>query len=47
MTKDVQDNLKKMGYKITELPDMGDVSAIVRDIKTGIMYGVNDPRKEF
>lgn len=47
MTKDVQENLKKMGYKITELPDMGDVSAIVRDLKTGVMYGVNDPRKEF
>ena len=47
MTKDVQDNLKRMGYKITELPDMGDVSAIVRDTQTGIMYGVNDPRKEF
>ena len=47
MTKDVQDNLKRMGYKITELPDMGDVNAILRDPKTGIIYGVNDPRKEF
>lgn len=47
MTKDVQDNLKKMGYKITELPDMGDVNAVIVDHKTGMIYGVNDPRKEF
>lgn len=47
MPKDVQNNLKKMGYKLTELPDMGDVNAIMRDPKTGIMYGVSDPRKEF
>lgn len=47
MTKDVQDHLKQRGYKITELPDMGDVNAIVRDVKTGVIYGVSDPRKEF
>ncbi|STQ85877.1 gamma-glutamyltranspeptidase [Helicobacter muridarum] len=47
LNKDTQDALKRMGYKITELPDMGDVNAIVRDIKTGIYYGVTDPRKEF
>ena len=47
MTKDVQNNLEKMGYKITELPDMGDVNAIIKDPKSGIYYGVGDPRKEF
>ena len=47
MTKDVQNNLEKMGYKITELPDMGDVNAIIKDPKNGIYYGVGDPRKEF
>lgn len=47
MTKDVQDNLKRAGYKLTELPDMGDVNAIMRDPKTRTYYGVTDPRKEF
>ncbi len=47
MSEDVKENLQKMGYKIVELPDMGDVNAILRDSKSGIYYGVNDPRKEF
>ena len=47
MSEDVKENLSKMGYTITELPDMGDVNAILRDSKSGIYYGVNDPRKEF
>lgn len=45
LSEDVKDNLKKMGYTITELPDMGDVNAIMQ--KNGVYYGVNDPRKEF
>ncbi|RDU65005.1 gamma-glutamyltransferase [Helicobacter didelphidarum] len=47
LSKDTQNILKKMGYSLTELPDMGDVNAILRDSKTGIFYGVTDPRKEF
>ncbi|RDU71541.1 gamma-glutamyltransferase, partial [Helicobacter aurati] len=46
-SKDTQNILQKMGYKIVELPDMGDVNAIIRDMKTGVYYGVPDPRKEF
>ncbi|TLE00830.1 gamma-glutamyltransferase, partial [Helicobacter muridarum] len=46
LNKDTQDALKKMGYKILLSEDMGDVNAIVRDIKTGIYYGVTDPRRK-
>ncbi len=35
-----------MGYKIVELPDMGDVNAIIRDMKTGVYYGTTDPRRK-
>ncbi|WP_411709977.1 gamma-glutamyltransferase [Helicobacter salomonis] len=47
MVKDVQENLEKMGYKIVVKPVMGDVNAIVVDQKSRVMYGAQDPRKEF
>ncbi|WP_104682807.1 gamma-glutamyltransferase [Helicobacter felis] len=47
MVKDVQENLEKMGYKIVVKPVMGDVNAIVVDQKSRLMYGAQDPRKEF
>lgn len=47
MSKDVQDALEKMGYKIVILPLMGDVNAIVVDPTTGVIYGSGDPRTEF
>ncbi|WP_120951324.1 gamma-glutamyltransferase [Helicobacter sp. L8] len=47
MPKDVQENLEKMGYKIVVKPPMGDVNAIVVDAKAHVMYGAQDPRKEF
>lgn len=43
--QDTKDNLKKMGYKLVELPDMGDVNAILID--SGVMQGAHDPRTEF
>ncbi|RDU73314.1 gamma-glutamyltransferase, partial [Helicobacter aurati] len=45
-SKDTQNILQKMGYKIVELPDMGDVNAIIRDMKTGVYYGTTDPRRK-
>ncbi|WHN18410.1 gamma-glutamyltransferase [Campylobacter jejuni] len=45
--KDVQNNLEKMGYKITKEPYMGDVNAIMIDPKTGKIVGSMDTRKEF
>lgn len=45
--KDVQNNLEKMGYKITKKPYMGDVNAIMVDPKTGKIVGSMDTRKEF
>lgn len=45
--KDVQNNLEKMGYKITEKPYMGDVNAIMIDPKTKKIVGSMDTRKEF
>lgn len=45
--KDVQNNLEKMGYKITKKPYMGDVNAIMVDPKTGKIIGSMDTRKEF
>lgn len=45
MTKDTIKALENKGYKIVELPDMGDVNAILID--NGIFYGTMDPRKEF
>ncbi|KQI04338.1 gamma-glutamyltransferase [Campylobacter jejuni] len=45
--KDVQNNLEKMGYKITKEPYMGDVNAIMVDPKTGKIIGSMDTRKEF
>ncbi|HDZ5145742.1 TPA: gamma-glutamyltransferase [Campylobacter jejuni] len=45
--KDVQNNLEKMGYKITEKPYMGDVNAIMIDPKTGKIVGSMDTREEF
>lgn len=45
--KDVQNNLEKMGYKITKEPYMGDVNAIMVDPKTGKIVGSMDTRKEF
>ncbi|BEJ60021.1 hypothetical protein B10172_00430 [Campylobacter jejuni] len=45
--KDVQNNLEKMGYKITKEPYMGDVNAIMADPKTGKIVGSMDTRKEF
>lgn len=47
MVKDVEDNLKKMGYKIVVKPRMGDVNAIVIDTKSHTMYGARDPREEY
>ncbi len=47
MVKDVEENLEKMGYKVVVKPLMGDVNAIVIDSKSHIMYGAQDPRKEF
>lgn len=47
IVKDVQNNLKKMGYKITKEPYMGDVNAILVDPKTRKIIGSTDPRKEF
>ncbi|WP_104625494.1 gamma-glutamyltransferase [Helicobacter felis] len=47
MVKDVQENLEKMGYKVVVKPVMGDVNAIVVDQKSRLMYGAQDPRKEF
>lgn len=44
---DTQNILKKMGYKLVEMPDMGDVNAIIKDSKSGFYYGATDPRKEF
>lgn len=44
---DTQNLLKKMGYKLVEMPDMGDVNAIIKDFKSGFYYGATDPRKEF
>ena len=43
--QDTKDNLTKMGYKLVELPDMGDVNAILID--SGKMQGAHDPRTEF
>lgn len=45
--KDVQNNLEKMGYKITEKPYMGDANAIMIDPKTKKIVGSMDTRKEF
>lgn len=45
MTKDVKENLEKMGYLIVTKPVMGDVNAIMID--NNIFYGSMDPRKEF
>ncbi|EAH5888969.1 gamma-glutamyltransferase [Campylobacter jejuni] len=45
--KDVQNNLEKMGYKITKEPYMSDVNAIMVDPKTGKIIGSMDTRKEF
>ncbi|EHQ0901565.1 gamma-glutamyltransferase [Campylobacter jejuni] len=45
--KDAQNNLEKMGYKITKEPYMGDVNAIMVDPKTGKIVGSMDTRKEF
>ncbi len=45
MTKDTIKALENKGYKIVELPDMGDVNAILID--DNIFYGTMDPRKEF
>lgn len=47
MNKDTQNALAKMGYKITELPEMGDVNAIVINPKTKKIEGIKDPRTEF
>ena len=47
MTKDTKAKLEKMGYKITELPEMGDVNAIMVNPKTHIIEGIKDPRTEF
>lgn len=47
IVKDVQNNLEKMGYKITKEPYMGDVNAILVDPETGKITGSTDPRKEF
>lgn len=43
--QDTKDSLTKMGYKLVELPDMGDVNAILID--SGVMQGAHDPRTEF
>lgn len=43
--QDTKDSLTKMGYKLVELPDMGDVNAILID--SGKMQGAHDPRTEF
>lgn len=43
--QDTKDSLTKMGYKLVELPDMGDVNAILID--SGKMQGTHDPRTEF
>ena len=43
---DTQENLKKMGYKVVETLDMGDVNAIIIDFKDGIIYGSLDPRRK-
>ena len=43
--QDTKDNLTKMGYKLVELPDMGDVNAIL--INNGVMQAAHDPRTEF
>lgn len=45
MTKDVMENLQRMGYKIVTQDVMGDVNAILID--DNIFYGSMDPRKEF
>lgn len=45
INKDTQENLKKMGYTITESLDMGDVNAIIID-SNGIAHGAFDPRRK-
>ncbi|MCR6594902.1 gamma-glutamyltransferase [Campylobacter insulaenigrae] len=45
--KDVENNLVKMGYTISEQPYMGDVNAIMIDPKTQKIVGSMDTRKEF
>ena len=47
LSRDTEEILKRMGYTITELPDMGDVNAILMDFETGTYYGAGDPRREF
>lgn len=49
LSRDSEKILKDMGYKVVELPDMGDVNAIEVQInKSGkIFYGSGDPREEF
>lgn len=43
--QDTKDSLTKMGYKLVELPDMGDVNAIL--MNEGKMQAAHDPRTEF
>ncbi|TSA86576.1 gamma-glutamyltransferase [Helicobacter mehlei] len=47
VVKDVEENLKRMGYKLVVKPRMGDVNAIVIDAKSHMMYGAHDPREEY
>lgn len=47
INKDTKDALTRMGYAIKELPDMGDVNAILRNTDTKEIFGVKDPRTEF
>lgn len=47
MVNDVRENLERMGYRIHELPVMGDVNAILVDQETGLVTGSMDSRKEF
>ncbi len=47
LCKDTEKALEDMGYAITVKPPMGDVNAILREPKTGMLYGSGDPRAEF
>lgn len=43
---DVREALQKLGHKIAEQGDMGDVHAILVDPKTKTRYGASDPRMD-
>jgi gamma-glutamyltranspeptidase/glutathione hydrolase len=47
LVRDAADQLRDMGYTLTEQSYMGDVNAVMADPTTGRLTGVEDPRREY